>query len=287
MNRGGKPAVPPGTLAGVMYSHSSGMCARADFSITLSPQAILETRYFPVLVPEAAQDEDRYHPSVKENVPITPAQWADVEQIILELYPLMKPVPERRHEVKPPPLVDVRDGGGGTRLILTWNTEDGTRRIRYYQPNDRRIHTLVALLEELADPIGREIPRFDPPELIGFFLGQSGGLLAQEYSFQLTRGPSLVYGENAPYILYASFTPPGQEQVIWRDWMVADDMWDHFAAFAREISLEDQPDGRSKKPVCTLYYSDGKQQEKKLDQETAKQLREYLTEQALPLLGAM
>ena len=112
MNRGAKPAVPPGTLAGVMYSHSSGMCARADFSITLSPQVILETSYFPAFVPEAAQDKDRYHPSVKENVPITPAQWADVEQIILELYPLMKPVPERRHEVKPPPLVDVRDGGG-------------------------------------------------------------------------------------------------------------------------------------------------------------------------------
>ena len=29
--------------------------------------------------------------STKENVPITAAQWSDVEQIILELYPLMEP----------------------------------------------------------------------------------------------------------------------------------------------------------------------------------------------------
>lgn len=40
-----KSAVPPGTLTGVTYSHTSGMVARADFAITLSPEAILETSY--------------------------------------------------------------------------------------------------------------------------------------------------------------------------------------------------------------------------------------------------
>ena len=49
-------------------------------------------------------------------------------------------------------------------------------------------------------------------------------------------------------------------------------------------SYEEQPDGSSEKPACTLYYSDGKQQQKKLDQETAKQLRAYFTELALCLL---
>ena len=48
--------------------------------------------------------------------------------------------------------------------------------------------------------------------------------------------------------------------------------------------VEQQPDGSSEKPACTLYYSDGKQQQKKLDQETAKQLRAYFTELALCLL---
>ena len=57
-----------------------------------------------------------------------------------------------------------------------------------------------------------------------------------------------------------------------------------FTAFAEEIRLEQQPDGSSEKPACTLYYSDGKQQQKKLDQETAKQLRAYFTELALCLL---
>ncbi len=156
-----KSAVPPGTLTGVTYSHTSGMVARADFAITLSPEAILETSYYPALDPDTAEDEDWYHPSTKENVPITAAQWSDVEQIILELYPLMEPIPENRREVKLPPGIEVMDGGDSTSLILTWSTEDGTRSIRYNPPNDRRIHTLIALLEELADPIGREIPGYE------------------------------------------------------------------------------------------------------------------------------
>lgn len=279
-----EPAVPPGTLTGVTYSHTSGMFARMDFFITLSPQAILKTSYYPALEPESAQDEDWYHPSVKENVPISAAQWADVEQIVLELYPLMKPVPEQRHEVKLPSWFDIRDGGDTNDLILTWNTEDENRSISYYMPDDRRIHTLIALLQELADPIGREIPRYDPPELIGFYISQSETLFSQEYSFQLTRGPSLVYGEEAPYILYSRFTPPGRDQALWRDWTVPDALWDDFAALAREIGLENQPDGRSEKLCCTLYYSDGKQQSKKVDRETAEQIREYFTELALRLL---
>ena len=239
---------------------------------------------YPALDPDTAEDENWYHPSTKENVPITAAQWSDVEQIILELYPLMEPIPKNRREVKLPPGIEVMDGGDSTSLILTWSTEDGTRSIRYNPPNDRRIHTLIALLEELADPIGREIPRYAPPELSGFYMGQSGALFSKDYSFQFDRGPSVVYGEDAPYILRARFTPSGRKQEIWSDWAVSDEEWDAFTAFAEEIRLEEQPDGSSEKPACTLYYSDGKQQQKKLDQETAKQLRAYFTELALCLL---
>ena len=279
-----KSAVPPGILTGVTYSHTSGMVARADFAITLSPEAILETSYYPVLDPDTAEDEDWYHPSTKGNVPITAAQWSDVEEIILELYPLMEPIPENRREVKLPPGIEVMDGGDSTSLILTWSTENGTQYIHYYPPNDRRIQTLIALLEELADPIGREIPRYAPPELSGFYMGQSGTIFSKDYSFQFDQGSSDVYGEDAPYILRVRFTPPGQQQEIWRDWAVPDEEWDAFAAFVEEINLEDQLDGRTEKPACTLYYSDGKQQQKRLDQETAKQIRAYLTEMALRLL---
>ena len=115
-------------------------------------------------------------------------------------------------------------------------------------------------------------------------MGQSGALFSKDYSFQFDRGPSVVYGEDAPYILRARFTPSGRKQEIRSDWAVSDEEWDAFTAFSEEIRLEEQPDGSSEKPACTLYYSDGKQQQKKLDQETAKQLRAYFTELALCLL---
>ncbi len=280
-----KSAVPPGTLTGVTYSHTSGMVARADFAITLSPEAILETSYYPVLDPDTAEDEDWYHPSTKGNVPITAAQWSDVEEIILELYPLMEPIPENRREVKLPPGIEVMDGGDSTSLILTWSTENGAQYIHYYPPNDRRIQTLIALLEELADPIGREIPRYDPPELIGFTIIQSGSIFAKDYSFQLTQGSSDIYGEDAPYELFAHFTPPGQKsQKDLSNWVVADAVWDDFSTFAREIGLEEQPDGDSGRLYCNLYYSDGKQKKKKLDKKTAELIREYFTDLTLQLM---
>ena len=142
-----KSAVPPGILSGVTYNYSSGMIARADFAITLSPEAILEASYYPALDSDTEEDEDWYQPSTKENVPITAVQWSDVEEIILELYPLMEPIPENRREVKLPPGIEVMDGGDSTSLILTWSTENGAQYIHYYPPNDRRIQTLIALLE--------------------------------------------------------------------------------------------------------------------------------------------
>lgn len=102
------------------------------------------------------------------------------------------------------------DGGDSTSLILTWSTEDGTRSIRYDPPNDRRIHTLIALLEELADPIGREIPRYAPPELSGFYMGQSGALFSKDYPSNST-GVRLLCTERTPHISFGPVYPVRSE----------------------------------------------------------------------------
>ena len=155
-----KGGVPPGTLVGVTYSCGGGM-ARDDFRIILSPDAIVEASYWPE---QETAEEIRYGPATKEDVPITAEQWADVEQIVLELYPVMEPQPERRQPSKLAAWLGARDSTSSSSFRLTWDTEDGPLEIRYSSPNDRRITTLTALLKELADPIGREIPRYDPPE---------------------------------------------------------------------------------------------------------------------------
>ena len=156
-------SLPPGTLTGIMYSDSGGMTVREDFFIWLSPEAIVETFYYPEEPPKGVGWHDRFE---KEDVPITAEQWADVEQVVLELYPLMKPKPEPRIDLWISLgrwLGGVKDEVSSSSITLIWDTEEGEQRIKYASPNDKRISTLVALLKELADPIGREIPRYDPP----------------------------------------------------------------------------------------------------------------------------
>ena len=154
---------PPGTLTGVMYSDSGGMTVRDDFFIWLSPGAIVETFYYPEEPPKGVGWHDQFE---KEDVPITAEQWADVEQVVLELYPLMKPKPEPRIDLWSSLgrwLGGVKDEVSSSSITLIWDTEEGEQRIKYSSsPNDKRISTLVALLKELADPIGREIPLYDP-----------------------------------------------------------------------------------------------------------------------------
>ena len=157
-----EPSLPPGTLTGVMYGCSGGMTVRNDFFIWLSPDAIVETFYYPEEPPKGVGWHDQFE---KEDVPITAEQWTDVEQVVLELYPLMKPKPEPRIDLWSSLgrwLGGVKDEVSSSSITLIWDTEEGEQRIKYASPNDKRISTLVALLKELADPIGREIPRYDP-----------------------------------------------------------------------------------------------------------------------------
>ena len=151
----------PGTLTGVMYSYSGGMTIRNDFFIWLSPEAIVETFYYPEEPPKGVGWHERFD---RENIPITAEQWADVEQVVMELYPLMKPEPERKIGLWSSlgRWFGAVDGSDSSGITLIWDTEEGEQKIRYSSPDDDRIHTLTALLKELADPIGREIPRYDP-----------------------------------------------------------------------------------------------------------------------------
>ena len=114
-------STPPGTLSGVMY-------------------AIVETFYYPEEPPKGVGWHDRFE---KENVPISAEQWADVEQVVLELYPLMKPKPE--------PTIDLWSSLGrwlggakddevsSSSITLIWDTEEGEQRIKYSSPNDKPV----------------------------------------------------------------------------------------------------------------------------------------------------
>lgn len=152
-----EPVVPPGRLTGIMYSYSGGMSYRNDFFIWLSPNAIVEALYYPEEPPKGVEWHERF---VKEDVPITAQQWADIERMVIELYPLMKPEPERKSGLWSVlgHWLGAVDGNDSSSLTLIWDTGEGEQKVRYAFPDDDRISILITLLKELADPIGREIP---------------------------------------------------------------------------------------------------------------------------------
>ena len=119
----------PGTLAGISYHYSTTFMG-AEFSITLSTEAIKEANYWPSL------DEGRI---TKANVPITKAQWEEVERRVLRLYPLLKPMPENG----PDPWVTTWMDRPIFDLTLLWRTEWGIQKIRYYRPDSRHFEKLI------------------------------------------------------------------------------------------------------------------------------------------------
>lgn len=267
---------PPGELVGLTYNRTRGTVAGEDFFIALSSEEVVSTVYWP-------SDYSAFE-NTKEHIPISREQWAEVEQVVLELYPLMNELSDSDGDTDGLwPEIEVLDGGDSDTLTLTWDTGSGTQTTEYSWPNDRRVLTLTALLEELAEPTGREIPRYDPPELCGIYIGHSYWRHSKDYSFNLNPDSKSDDPENPGYILYARFHITGEGDSVSYTLTVPDEEWEAFKEFAQELELENCPDGKAEKPYCTLYYSDGKQQRKELDANTEKQLRQYLTELAMRL----
>ena len=242
---------PPGTLVGMSYATGSGMMARSEFYIRLNRQEIEATEFWP---------EDEYVENMQscEHIPITEKQWADLEAVILELYldgklEACEPQPEPKND---PMDVFVLDGGDYTDLFLLWETADGTREIRYSCPGDRRVLTLTGLLQELADPQGREIPRYDKRQLNEIYMRREYRLnKGKNYSFQLHL-VDFIEGQE-PYwelIYYLGEWGVGPYGSV----PLEDSAWDDFLTLAETTQLEYFPaqtksDDRFR---CTLYYTD-------------------------------
>lgn len=263
------PTVPeenplPGSLIGVNYSTGGGMAHRTEFSIRLTKDEIEHTEFWPADLEKDEMEE-------KTHVPITQQQWKDVEAVILELYR-----EGRLEEYQPKPEqnsmdVLILDGGDYTDLSLVWETETGTKEIGYYWPGDRRVLTLIALLQELAEPIGREVPRYEPPELCRIYFTRDYRVKRErDYSFQIHWA---AYEEDPHWELIYYLGPGldggrvGLEQ--------AD--WDAFLTFAEATQLEyfPEPTKNDKRFTCTLTYTDGTYKNIVLNDETEQQLKQF------------
>ena len=251
-----QPVIPetpelPGTLVGMSYATGSGMMAHSEFYIRLNRREVEAAEFWP---------EDEYVEDIKscEHIPITEKQWADVEAVILDLYldGMMeayqpKPKPENN-----PMDAFILDGGNYTNLSLLWKTADGTQEIDYHWPGDRRVLTLTGLLQELADPQGREIPRYEKRQLDEIYITRKYKLNQKKnYSFQLHLVDFIE--DQEPYwelIYYLGEWGVGPYGTI----PLEDSVWDDFLTLAESTQLEYFPEQTKSNDRfrCTLYYTD-------------------------------
>lgn len=233
---------PFGKLLRIRHESSGGsMSYRSEFEIEVTPQQIVCCAYWPE---DCSLDMVR-----KSHVPVSAEQWEDVAQTVQTLWPLFR-------EVKPkPPIpttesIHVLDGGDYSRWYLTRETANGEYTAQYYQPDDRRIRTLTELLHELANPTGRDIPRYDPPVLCGIYYQNE----KERCSYQCTPWGD---GEDGyRFIVYDTCNK--QSRSLYEH--VPDSVWNEARMFAEPLYLDRFPSGSFQDKVsCTLYYSDGKQ----------------------------
>lgn len=261
------PELPevPGELIGVTREYSAGsMVWGTEFDIDIDPDEIISCAFWD-------HEGNMSEITRKEHVPITEAQWADVEKAVMDLWGSWEVIPESVLNKKPDPNIQVLDGGGYERWWLTWKTADGTEKIRYYNPSDRRVVTLNEILQELADPKGREISWYEPPYANGaYYRNEKSG-----FSFQCNR----LDDEGRDYRLIVYFNGIGGDSI---DDKVGVEIWEKvWPAFAW-IDMSKFEDGSyNDKIALSLYYSDGSQKTIKLDKKSADIIEPYLKSLAL------
>ena len=159
----------PGTLVGIHYNITNGSVANADFYIYVTPYNFV-AEYMPENEDEWIYDEVTLGYVMTEKTgEVTKEQWKAIEETVLTVYPEIAPkeIKEsffkklmKKFIVEP----TILDGGDSTEISAEWQTEEGIVTENLYNPQGTNGYRLHLLLQELADPIGRDIPELEKNE---------------------------------------------------------------------------------------------------------------------------
>ncbi len=257
-------------LTGIKYDYVNGMTYGADCYVELSETELVSARVFHV-------DDEKAEYLDIEHKAITKEQWTQASDAVMVLVPLLEEVSEKLLDSS---TVDnqffqATDGPNSTEFSLTWRNAEGVEEsYRYYMPQDRRVNTLIDILQEISDPVGREIVYYEAPRLVGIYFYDKGTWMSKKkaFSYQLTN----IAGEDEPenWMLYATYHEGGEEKHLSES--VSADEWPKVYALCQELNVEALPkqSGDNQKAM-TLYFSDQRQYRVSPDDSTLQTIREY------------
>ena len=251
------PDPMPGKFVGIKFEYSGGsMNFATEFDIDVNPAEIVYTSFWDL-------DKTRDGMITKEHIAITNDQWSDVEKAVTDLWNNGKwqAIPEEILNRKPSRSDEYElDGGDYSRWYLTFETDNGTETIQYYNPSDRRVITLSDVLKEIADPKGRKIEWFEEPYVTGVYYWNN----SSDYSFQCTRQDA---DSDKSYNLFIHDKKNKDKQYISKTVKksVFEDVWPTFAW----IDTSNATSSFDLKIGVTFYYSDGTQRSFEIDKKYA------------------
>ena len=259
-----------GTLAGIGYDRQVGMVWGEDVSIEIERDRIVEARFF-------SEEESDY--TMIEDVLITEEQWELIEDAVQAILPVLEEKPQTKKTIDLS--VQELDGPNTEEFYLIWQSETGEKtKIFYNQPQDRRFQTLLALMEETVNPIGREIIYYDAPVLNGIYAVKEVFLLGRRYSYQLAPAAN----SEDEWRLIAYYWEKGERKSC--QFWVKEDTWKRALERCSELGLEECKEAASaNKTFVRLYYSGETCRQVKPDQQTMKELEAFFVELLEELQG--
>ncbi len=259
----------PGKLVRVEYSYHSGTMYGADEEFDIMEEELLHGCFF---------DPDKQEYVRKDNCPYDKALWAQIEDTVMQISPYLEPVKIRPQESSDKngkgERLMVLDGGDDSLFALTWNDGSTWQRVQYYIPSDRRWRTLSELMSEAADPAGREIPFYDPPQIAGVYVFEGAVGSRRHRSFQMSL-KTMPGGYDDGWYFFAYYPGrDGKELSLSKE--VSEELWIPVMGKCAELSIPASPEiYRGDDRGCSLYYSDGRQISYDLSEEQMQDLLHF------------
>lgn len=248
-----KPVDNGPVLKRVEYDCSQPSVYGADMTVDLTPEKIVNAHFY----------GQGFKKTEIKDKKMNAKYWAMLEEAIKDMEDKLTPKPTETEPVttEEEPMEEIYelDGAATYHLWLTWEKDGVEERIEYYNPTDHKWITVEDIIDEILEPIGREITRFEDPIVTGVLLYKQSDTYEERYSYQCT----LEDKETGRHYLFVHTPETNISDYATKK------QWEKLNTLLEELNIEQLPKGSLKDEICVqLYKSDGYQYGYIPDEET-------------------
>ena len=262
-------------LKRIRYESSGGsMNYHSEFEIEADSKEIIRTAYWDryyfgeeeSTVKEMLYEIDStYRTSgddeitVRKHIPLDRVLWIALTEEMEYLKEQLRPVKKSDSPILPDPDMIVLDGGDYQRLYLTWDIDGDEQTVQYYCPSGNRWYSVMAILHEMARPVGRDLYRIGETVMTGFFLK------APKYSYQIT-----PVKDSDDYYFFVHGDESDKSRVTHEQWLTVRD-------FLKGFDVSRFGSGKYEdKYHLRLNYNDGVNKNLEINKKLSEQIREHI-----------